>query len=161
MCYAGPAERRLNDLEKTLTMHRQTILARLGTLLLLALASLLAVSTALATDKEDSGERKKKGNDEPPAWSDPRVAGKVTNTFWAEGKDAKNKTATIVIWHDDGDIPVTIYGDDPSVRQAIVDGTACVGRYVVVIGDRIDEYQIVGRSIEVPDQSQPCEWTLQ
>jgi hypothetical protein len=162
MCYAGRAVRRHHTKESNVTTHPRWTLARLGTLLVLALASLATVSTALAGEDQAQDRRKNRPRtDEPAAWSDPRVAGTVTNTFWAEGKDPGTKTATLVVWHADGDIAVTIYGDDPAVRQAIVDGTACVGRYVVVVGDRIDEDELVGRSIEVPDQSVACEWSLQ
>ena len=85
----------------------------------------------------------------------------MTKTFWAESADPKKKTATIVVWSNDSDIAVNVFGDNPIVREAIVNGTACVGRYVVVTGDRIEADMLSAQGIVVPNLDMPCTYTLQ
>ena len=124
------------------------------------LASGPLVELAAAKPKEPEDERGVQPA-APAAWKEPVVRGEIIATHWSEGKDPKQKTATIVIWSKESDLPVNVYGDDPRVREAIVNGTACVGRYAIVGGDRHDENDMVGRSIEVQNLNLACRATLQ
>ena len=129
--------------------------------LLSSLAMVAAFSLTPVYAKPGEPDREKPKSEDPPEWSDPTVRGIVTETFWADGKDPKSKTATIVIWSNDIDMPVSVYGDNPNVREAIVNGTACVGRYVVATGERIDTNALSAQGIEVPNLDMPCTATLQ
>lgn len=124
---------------------------------LLLVAGPLA-APGLAKPREPDDERPKPSD--PPAWKEPLVRGEIIGTHWSESKDPNQKTATIVIWSVESDLPVNVYGDDPRVREAIVNGTACVGRYAIVGGDREDEYSLIGRSIEVQRLDLPCRESL-
>jgi hypothetical protein len=124
-------------------------LAALGLLSALALFTAFSLTPAYAA----------KGD--PQEWSDPTVSGFVTSTFWADSADPKNKTATIVVWSNDSDLAVNVFGDNPVVRESILNGTACVGRYVVVTGDRIEADMLSGQGIVVPNLDTPCTATLQ
>lgn len=139
-------------------MKRSWIAARLGALAMLALASAVSF-TPVEARPEPKAEREKAKD--PAAWSEPVVSGNITDTYWTDGLTKGSRTAVIVIWSAESDLGVTIYGDDPSVRNAIVAGEACVGRYVVVSGDRLDEGHMVGRGIEQPDLGKDCERSLQ
>ena len=141
-------------------MRRSWSVLLLATLAAFALASGPLVEPAAAKPKEPEDER---GNQppEPAAWKEPVVRGEIIATRWSEGKDPKQQTATIVIWSKESDLGVNVYGDDPRVRDAILNGTACVGRYAIVGGDRSDEYSLIGRSIEVQNLDLPCRATLQ
>jgi hypothetical protein len=128
----------------------------------LFMAGSVLVSTAVADkDPAQDRQRNRPRTDVPPAWSEPVVMGVVNQVMWVESKTPGQQTAAMIVWSSDSDLNVTIYGDDPSVRQALIDGLACVGRYVVVGGDRLDESTMVGRSIEVPNLDMPCTATLQ
>ena len=98
---------------------------------------------------------------DPKEWCEPTVSGIVTKTFWAESSDPKNKTATIVVWSNESDLAVNVFGDNPIVREAIVNGTACVGRYVVVSGDRFEADMLSAQGIVVHNLDTPCTATLQ
>src|ERR1051325_1683429 len=131
--------------------------ARLGTWLGLVAVLALSVVTALpAQAQRDDNPVPRKKNQDNPTWNDPTVSGIVTSTFWAEGKDAKSKTATIVVWSDDANLAGGIYPHTPTVRAAIVNGTACVGRYVVATGDRLDSNQLSAQGIVVPNLDMEC-----
>lgn len=125
------------------------LLAALGLLSALALITAFTLSPAYAAKCD------------PKEWCEPTVSGIVTKTFWAESADPKIKTATIVVWSNESDIPVNVFGDNPIVREAIVNGTACVGRYVVVSGDRLEADMLSAQGIEVPNLDMPCTAKLQ
>ena len=97
---------------------------------------------------------------DPQEWSDPTVSGIVTGTFWADSADPKIKTATIVVWSNESDLAVNVFGDNPTVREAILNGTACVGRYVVVTGERFEAEMLSAQGIVVPNLDMPCTATL-
>lgn len=131
--------------------------------LLVSLAVLFAVAgplaaPSLARPREPEDERPKPSD--PPAWKEPVIQGEIIGTHWSEGRDPNQKTATIVVWSVESDLAVNVYGDDPRVREVIVNGTACVGRYAIVGGDREDEYSLIGRSIEVQRLEAPCRESL-
>ena len=136
---------------------------RLGSLALVALAATLTFAPVYVYAKPDNNEQKqdRKGNNKDnPSWSDPLVHGIVTNVFWAEAREKGQHTATIVIFSPESDIPVTIYGDDPTVRQAVVDGTVCTGRYAEVGGDRLDADNMIGRAVKFSDTATECVATI-
>jgi hypothetical protein len=145
-------------------MRRSWLAAGAGAVATLVLAGNIAVGTALADDggKDPPQDRQRnKPKDVPSAWTDPVVSGIATRVMWVEGKSADTQTAAMGIWSTDADLEVIVYGDDPAVRQALIDGVACAGRYVVVGGDRLDEHTMIGRSIEVPNLDMACTQTLQ
>lgn len=142
-------------------MQRSTFGTWLGSVAATVLAAGILVSPVFA-DKDNVQDRKKnRPSDEPSAWSEPVVSGTVMQTMWVDSKDPGSFTAAMIVWSNDSDLAVTIYGDDPSVRQAIVDNVACAGRYVVVGGDRLEAEEMIGRSIEVHNLETPCTSTLQ
>ena len=132
-----------------LVLKTARLLAAIGLLSALALFTAFTLSPAYAEKCE------------PKEWCEPTVSGIVTHTFWADSSDPKNKTATIVVWSSDSDIPVNVFGDNPIVREAIVNGTACVGRYVVATGDRVEHDMLSGQGIVVHNLDTPCTATLQ
>lgn len=142
-------------------MKRTWMIGRLASLSALVLVGSVLATPAMADKDNEQDRQKNRPKDEPSAWSDPVVAGIVSQVFWAEGKDPGTRTATLIVWSADSDLNVTIYGDDPSVRKALVDGVACVGRYVVIGGDRLDAETMIGRSVEVPNLDMACTSTLQ
>jgi hypothetical protein len=142
-----------------LMLKTRRLLGAFGLLSDLTLIVAFTLTPVYANPNGPKNEKPK--SEDPPEWSDPTVSGIVTQTFWAEGKDPKNKTATIVVWSNDIDMAVSVYGDNPIVREAIVNGTACVGRYVVATGDRIDTNALSAQGIEVPNLDMPCTATLQ
>jgi hypothetical protein len=138
-------------------MKRSWFTTGLGAAAALVMATSLTFTPVHARPEDKDEKTKAQTN---PAWGDPTISGHVINTFWIESKTPGQKTAVIVVWHDDGDLAVTVYADDPIVRDAIINRTACVGRYVIVTGDRIDEDELVGRGIQVPDIGTECTATL-
>jgi hypothetical protein len=132
-----------------------------GLHLLLTGLSILAIGAATVYADPKAEDRKpKKPNQNRPEWNEPTVMGIVMDTYWAPGLKPGTQTATIVIWSNESDLAVTIWGDGPEVREAIVNGTACVGRYVVVGGNRLDENSLVGLAIHFADTAKQCERTL-
>src|SRR5919198_2046669 len=113
-------------------MKRSRIAARLGSLAILLLVGALTFTSVEAKPEDNKGDRRKGGEPANQAWSDPMVMGVVQDTFWVEGKEKDTKTPVIQVWSNEGDLLVTVYGDGPAVRDAIVSGRGCVGRYVVV-----------------------------
>jgi len=133
---------------------RHTRLAA-GLVSLATLIALATVTTSPVVATRRDGE-KQKAQPDNQAWKDSKVDGVVLSTYWAEAKQKGQWTAVIVVWSNASDIAVTVYGDDPVVRSAIVDGSACVGRYVVVAGDRLEATDLVGRGIQVPSTDTEC-----
>jgi hypothetical protein len=129
--------------------------------LLVATFSMLLVAGGVEAKPDDPNWGNRRKSDDNPSWSDPTVRGIVQQTFWADGKDPKSKTATIVIWSAEADLSVTIYGDNPIVRAAILDGTACVGRYIEATGVRLDANALSAQGIVVPNLDMECTATLQ
>ncbi len=125
---------------------------------MLAVVAMMSFAIVEAKPADPKDEKSKEG--EPEAWSDPRVQGIIDKVYWADGKDPKTKTATMTLYSAESDQEITIYGDNPNVREAIVNGTACVGRFAVVTGDRIDPSTMVGQGIEVPNLDMECTATL-
>lgn len=141
-------------------MKRSWFAAALGMLTAVALVSNVAVSPVEAgkdNPGQDKPRNRPKGDD---VYTDPVVSGMVTGVAWSESKNPNQKTATLFVWSNDADQSVSVYGSDPTVRDAIVSGLACVGRYVIAVGDRIDANALEARSIQVPDLSQTCTQTL-
>ena len=132
-----------------LMLKTARLLAAVGLLSALALFAAFTLAPAYAAKCD------------PPEWCEPTVSGIVTHTFWAESANPKIKTATIVVWSNESDIAVNVFGDNPSVREAIVNGTACVGRYVVASGDRFEPDMLSGQGIVVHNLDTPCTATLQ
>jgi hypothetical protein len=141
-------------------MRRSWFVLLGSTLTALILAAWPLVQPAAAKPREPEDERGVQPA-RPPEWSEPVVRGDIIGTHWAEGKDPKQKTATIVIWSKESNLAVNVYGDDPRVREVIVNGTACVGRYAIVGGDRQEETVMIGQSIEVQNLNLPCTATIQ
>jgi hypothetical protein len=140
-------------------MMKQSLkLIALASLLTLALGGALSLATVEARP-EPKNEKAKAGD--PAAWSDPLVQGIVMDTFWVEGKNPKQQTAVIQVWSNESDLAVIVYGDNPAAREAIVSGTACVGRFVIAVGDRIDEDELSADGIEVPNLDMACTKVLQ
>jgi hypothetical protein len=138
-------------------MKRLWIAARLGSLTLVLVAGMLAAGPALAKKSDNHDEPKEK---DPGAWSDPVVMGTVTDVFWAEAREQGQHTATMKVWSNENDLAVTVYGDDPTVRRALMDGTVCVGRYVEVGGDRLERDTMIGRGINFSDTATACTATI-
>ena len=143
-------------------MKRSWMVGRIASLAALLLAgSIYALPVSAENGDNVEDRQKNRPKNEPAGWSDPIVNGIVMQALWVESGDPNWMTAALIVWHTDSDMAVTIYGDDPSVRQAIVDGVACVGRYVVIGGDRLDAETMIGRSIQVPNLDMECTSTLQ
>ncbi|MCC7105035.1 MAG: hypothetical protein IT307_07815 [Chloroflexi bacterium] len=126
----------------------------------LALAGTLVfnLAPALADGNQSQDRQKNKPKDNEILW-DPVVQGQVVQVFWAEGK-GKDKTATLVVDSKEANQWVYVYGDNPGVREAIVSGRACVGRFVVATGDRLEETALSAQGIEVYNLDTPCTATL-
>ena len=127
------------------------------------LAALSAFALGAATvfaDPKAEDKKPKKPNQNNPAWNEPIVMGIVMDTYWAPGLKPGTQTATIVIWSNESDLAVTVWGDGPPLREAILNGTVCVGRYAVVGGNRLDEVSMQGLAVEFSDTGTACERTL-
>jgi hypothetical protein len=119
------------------------------------LALVGAVTFTPAQAQPDDHKDKTKAKD-PVEWSFPTVQGIVQNAYWADGLTKGSHTPTLQVWSDDSNMLVTIYGDTSDVREVIANGTACVGRFVVASGIRIDEAQLSAQGIEVPNLDMEC-----
>ena len=144
-------------------MKRSWISGALGSLAVLLVAGALTWSPALARKEGETPEPKDKDKpktQEDLANQDLTVQGAVLDAFWVPAKKAGQWTATVKIWSVEADRAVTVYGDDQSVRDAIVSGTVCVGRDAIAYGDRDDRDVLIGRTITVPYPDQPCTATI-
>ena len=144
-------------------MKRPWISGALGTLAALLVAGALTWSPAAARPEGETPQTKDK--DKPKTQEDLAnealtVQGVVLDAFWVPAKKAGQWTASIKIWSDEADREITVYGDDISVRDAIVSGTVCVGRNAIAYGDRDDRDVLIGRTITVPYPDQPCTATI-
>src|SRR6266568_5008795 len=91
---------------------------------LVFLAGALLWAPVLAKPNEPDPEKTKAKDN--PAWKDSTINGIVQATSWVPAKQAGQWTATIVVWSNESDLAISVFGDDPTVRDAIANGTACV-----------------------------------
>jgi hypothetical protein len=122
-----------------------------------ALVSGLTIAPVAAKPEPKDEHARQQAN---PALTDSTVQGVVARAFWADGKVPGQMTPTIVVWSTESDTWVTIYGDSQSVRDMIVGGVACVGRFVIATGDRINDEALSAQGVTVPDQNGECAATI-
>lgn len=135
-------------------MKRTSALASFGAVALLGLTvTSFSVDTVQAKPQEPQRERPK--SEDPPEWSEPVVQGTIDKMWWAESKVKGQWTPTFSLFSNESNLEVTVYVDEPTAQQ-LTANRACVGRFVVATGNRIDEQNMSALGIELPGATDGC-----
>lgn len=129
-------------------MQRSWTLARLGTVAMLGLTAALSFGTVQAKPQEPPREKPKEKD--PPEWSDPMVQGTIDKVWWAESKVKGQWTPSMSLFSNDSNVEVTVYVDNPDA-QTVAKAQACIGRFIVATGDRIDAENLSALGLQVPN----------
>ena len=140
-------------------MKRSWLTARLGAVAMLVVAGSLAVATVEAKPERKNDERPPKDLDRPE-WSDPMVQGVITKVWWADGYTKGEWIPSAELFSVESDNMVTVYGNSLQVQDLFKNGTACVGRFIVATGNRIDQWNLSARGMEVPNLDMACTTAL-
>lgn len=134
-------------------MKRTWTLARLGTVAMLGLTAALSVGIVQAKPQEPQRERPK--SEDPVEWSEPVVQGTIDKMWWAESKIKGQWTPAFSFFSNESNLEVTVYVDNPDAQQ-VATSVACVGRFAVATGNRIDQENMSALGLEVPGATTGC-----